>query len=143
MWEPHFRPDERLEELELERQTMEFLYSDDENCVFMNPTTFDQVEMPRSAIGPAEKFLQPAMRVPVELFDGRPVSIVLPDVAELRITDTAPAMHAQQDSTLKEATLENGMKIRVPLFVDNGEIIRVDVRTGKYLERVREKKKTA
>src|SRR5574340_25176 len=137
MWEPHFRPDERLEDLELERQTMEFLYSDADNCFFMNPQSFEQVEIPRAVLGPGERFLQPGMQIPVLFFDGRPISAVFPDVAEARVADTAPPIHSGQDNTWKEATLENGLRIRVPLFVGPGEVIRVEAATGRYLERVR------
>jgi len=141
MWEPHFRPDERLEELDVERQTMEFLYGDAENCTFMNPVSFDQVEIPRAILGPAEKFLQEGMKLPVEFFDGRPISIVFPSVVEARVADTAPSVHSQQDNTWKEATLENGVEIQVPLFIAPGEIVRVEVETGEYLERVRAERK--
>ena len=141
MWEPHFRPEERLEELDLERQTMEFLYSDAENCTFMNPQTFDQVEIPRAILGPAERFLKEGMQVPVEFFDGRPISIVFPAVVEARVADTAPPVHSQQDNTWKEATLENGLQVRVPLFIAKDEMVRVDVETGRYLERVRAERK--
>ncbi len=143
LWEPHFRPDERLEDLELERHNMEFLYSDGGNCTFMNPRTYDQVEVPEAALGPGKDFLQAGVSVPVEFFDGRPISVVLPAVAEARIADTAPPMHSGQDSTWKEATLDNGLVIQVPLFIGTGELVRVDVRTGKYLERVREKRRSA
>jgi elongation factor P len=142
--EPHLRPDERLEELELDRQTMEFLYADADSCVFMNPETFEQIEVPRTIIGTMEKFLREGTRVPVEFFEGRFISIVLPDAAELRITETAPPAHAGQDTTWKQARLENGLDIQVPLFIAPGEMVRVDTRTGRYLERVRtEKKKIA
>ncbi len=144
MWEPHFRPDERLEDLELERHTMEFLYSDEQNCVFMHPTSFEQVEVPRATLGPAERFLQAGQQVPVEFFDGQPISAVLPPVAELRVAETAPPQHSQQDSTWKEATLENGVVIQVPLFIAPGELVRVDVKSLRYLERIRlERKKGA
>lgn len=93
--EPHFRPDERLEELALERQGMEYLYSNDDHCVLMNLVSFEQVEVPRAAVGAGEAFLDPGMKIPVELFEGRPVSLVLPEVAEARVADTAPPMHAQ------------------------------------------------
>ena len=142
-WEPHFRPDERLEDLELERQSMEFLYADDDNCTFMNPNNFEQVEMPRTLLGPGAAFLEPGMSVPVEFFESRPISVVLPNVVEARIADTAPPIHSGQDNTLKEATLDNGLKIQVPLFIAAGETVRVDVQTGKYLERVREKRRSA
>lgn len=139
--EHHFRPQERLEDLELERHNMEFLYSGDDGVTFMNPVTFEQVEIARDMIGPAEKFLTPEMELPVEFFEGQPVSIVLPQIVEAKIETTAPPIHAQQDSAFKEATLENGLEIKVPLFIRSGEMVRVEVRTGKYVDRVRAEKK--
>jgi elongation factor P len=141
MLEQHFRPQERLEDLELERHNMEFLYSGFDGVTLMNPVTFEQVEIAREMIGPAEKFLQPEMEFPVEFFEGKPVSVVLPQIVEARVETTAEPIHAQQDSALKEATLENGVRIRVPLFIGPGETVRVDVRTGKYVDRVRTEKK--
>ncbi len=144
LWEPHFRPDLKLEEVETERQVMEFLYSDEDNCVFMNPVSFEQVEGPRASLGPAERFLPEGTKVPVEFFEGRPISIVLPEIVEARIAQTAPAMHAGSDSAWKEAVLDNGLKLQVPLFIAPGELVRVDVETGRYLERIRlERKKGA
>jgi len=144
MWEPHFRPQERLEDLELERRLMEFLFADGDICTFMRPDTFEQVEVPGAILGPAAQFLQPGMELPVEFFEGEPISVVFPDVAEARIAATAPASHSQQDSAWKEAILENGLAIRVPLFIASGETVRVDVNTGRYLERARvERKRTA
>jgi elongation factor P len=141
MWEPHFRPQERLEDLELERHTMEFLFGDAEMCTLMNPENFEQIEVPRSTLGPGEKFLQPGMQLPVEFFEGQPISAVFPDIVEAHVARTAPPIHAQQDSTWKAATLDNGLEIRVPLFVAPGETVRVDIRTGRYVERVRSERK--
>jgi elongation factor P len=141
IWEPHFRPDERLEELQLERQTMEFLYSDADNCCLMNPESFDQVEIPRAILGPAVGYLKPEMKLPVEFFDGRPISIVFPSIVDVRVAQTAPPVHSQQDNTWKEAMLENGLQIMVPLFIAPGEMVRVEVETGRYLERVRSERK--
>lgn len=112
--EPHLRPDERLEDLSLDRQSMEYLYSDEVNCVFMNPVTFEQVEVHRSCLGPGERFLEPGMNIPVELFEERLISLVLPDVVAARIANTASPMHAQQTSTRKRARLDNGVEIMVP-----------------------------
>ena len=78
LWEPHFRLLERLEDLELDRRNLEFLYSDEDNCTFMDPQSFEQMEVPLALVGPAEKFLQPGMQLPVQFFDSRPISIVLP-----------------------------------------------------------------
>ena len=141
LWEPHFRPQEKLEDLELERRMMEFLYADGGNCSFMRPDTYEQVEVPAAIVGPGEKFLQPGMELPVEFFEGEPISIVFPDVAEARVATTAPPSHSQQDSAWKEAKLENGLAIRVPLFIAPGEVVRVDVRTGRYVERARPERK--
>ena len=141
MLEQHFRPQERLEDLELERHNMEFLYSGDDGVTFMNPVTFEQVEISREMIGAAEKFLQPEMELPVEFFEGKPVSVVLPQIVEAKVETTAPPIHAQQDSAFKEATLDNGVQIRVPLFIGPGETVRVEVKTGRYVDRVRSDKK--
>lgn len=139
--EPHIRPADRVEDLDLERQVMEFLYRDEENCAFMNPQTLEQVEIPRAILGPAEKFLREGMKVPVEFFEGNAVSMEFPPIVEARVVDTAAVVHSQQDNTWKEATLEGGVRIQVPLFVDRGEIVRVEVETEKYLERVRAERK--
>jgi elongation factor P len=144
MWEPHFRPDERLEDLELEQQTMEFLFADADSCTFMNPESFEQIEVPRAILGAAERFLQPGMQLPLRFFEGRPISAIFPDVVEARVASTAPPAHSQQDSTWKEASLDNGLRIRVPLFIAPGETVRVEVKTGRYLERARgERKRSA
>ncbi len=141
MWEPRFRPDEKLENLAPERRTMQFLYRDPENCYFMNPVTYDQVEMSRAALGPTEKFLKEDMQIPLDFFEGRPIGVVLPPVMDVRVISTGPAVHSQQDSTWKEAILVNDMQVMVPLFIETGETIRVEVETGRYVERVRAEKK--
>jgi elongation factor P len=135
MWEPHFRPQERLEDLNLERRKMEFLYAEGDTCTFMRPDTFEQIEIPATIVGVGKELLQPGMEVRVEFFESEPINIVLPDVMEIRVATTAPRSHSQQDSAWKEATLENGFAIRVPLFIAPGEIVRVDVKTGRYVER--------
>jgi len=139
--EHHFRPQEKLDESELDRQNMEFLYSDEGSSTFMNPVSFEQVEIPSEMLGSAEPFLQPGMAVPVEFFEGKPVNVVLPQFVEIKVATTAPPIHAQQDSAWKEATLENGVEIKVPLFIGPDEIVRVDLKTGRYMDRVRAEKK--
>ncbi len=141
LWEHRFRSEEKLEELPLEKQPMDFLYTDGDDCVFMHPETFEQVTVSRAVIGPAERFLRPEMRVPVEFFGGRAVSIGLPDIVEVRVAETAQPLHTQQDNTWKEAKLENGLEIMVPQFIRPGEVIRVDVESGKYVERAKEAKR--
>ena len=144
MWEPHFRLQERLEDLEVERRMMEFLYSQDTTCTFMRPDTFEQVDIPASVVGAGAEYLQPGMEMPVEFFGNEAISVVLPEIMEAHVHDTAPPSHAPNDSAWKQATLDNGYEIRVPLFVAPGETVRVEVKTGRYVERVRgERKRSA
>jgi elongation factor P len=135
MWEPHLRPQERVEELQVERRLMEFLFHQGSSCVFMDPNTYEQIEISGDLLGPAMQFLESGMQVPVEFFEGVPISGVLPDIMEARVADTAPATRSQQDSAWKQARLDNGLVIRVPLFIAPGESVRVDLRTGQYVER--------
>ena len=135
--ELRFRPEERLEDTQLEKQEMEFLYSDADSATFMNPKSFDQVSIPLEAIGPATKFLQPEMKVPVEFYEGQPVSIVFPEIVEVKVHTTAQPVHQQQDNTYKPATLQNGLELMVPQFIKPGETVRVEVASGKYVDRVR------
>lgn len=137
IWEHSFRADLKFEDLAVEKQSMDFLYSDAGQCWFMNPETFEQVGIAESLIGQQARFLRPEMRIPVESVEGTPVSVVFPEIIEVRIADTAPPVHQQQDSTLKPAKLENGVQIMVPQFIKTGDMIRLDVAGLKYVDRVR------
>jgi elongation factor P len=141
-WEHSFRSDLKLEELPVSRETLEFLYSDTGMCVFMNPETYEQTEIQDELVGRQASFLTAGMRLTVEFVDGRAVAVVFPDVLEVKIADTAPAMHQQQDSTFKPAKLENGVEVMVPQFVKTGDVIRLDMRTLKYMERAKQDSKT-
>ena len=143
MWEHHFRPQERLEDVQLQPRTLEFLFSDGDNCIFMHPDNFEQVEVPRTIVGAAEKFLRSGMLLPLEFFEGQPIGVLFPDVAEARVARTAPPAHAHQDNAWKEALLENGVRIQVPLFIAPGEIVRVNIKAGRYVERARTERKHA
>ncbi|MGA3334123.1 MAG: hypothetical protein ABSC62_08165 [Terracidiphilus sp.] len=137
LWDQHFRPLERLEDVELEKRMVEFLYSDGSNCIFQRLDSFEQVEFPAASLGLGERLLQPGMEVPAEFFEGEPIRVTMPDTVEARVMSTAPPARSQQDSARKEATLENGMTIQVPSFVAPGEMVSIDLKTGRYVERVR------
>lgn len=136
-WEHSFRADLKLEELAVEKQSLSFLYADGEDCWFMNPETFDQVSIPAAVIGPQARFLKPEMPLPVEFVEGRPVSVVFPEVMEVRIAETTPPVHAQQDNTWKPAKLDNELEIMVPQFIKSGDVIRLDLTNLKYMDRAR------
>jgi elongation factor P len=141
IWEPHFRPQERVEEVQLERRVLEFVYAAGDTCTFMSPRTFEQFEVPKGVLGPVEKFLRSGMQLPVEFFEGEPVTVALPEVAEVRVAETTPAAHTQQETAWKEARLENGLRVQVPLFVGPDETVRVEVKTGRYVGRVHAERK--
>jgi len=144
LWEQHFRPQERLEELELQRLKMAFLYSDGISCTLQNAETFEQIEVPATMLGPAEKFLESGTELLVDFFEQEPINVVAPEVVECRVASTASTAHSQPSAGNKEATLENGLTLLVPLFIASGELVRIDVRTGRYLDRVlAEHKKSA
>jgi elongation factor P len=137
LWEHGFRSDLKLEDVPVEKQPMEFLYTDADACYFMDPESYEQVAIPASVIGQQARFLQPEMRLAVEFVEGRPASVLFPDIIEVRIADTAPPVHQQQDSTWKTARLENGAEIMVPQFVKTGDVIRLDIQNLKYVDRAR------
>ena len=137
LWEHSFRSDLKLEDLAVVKQPMDFLYTDTDHCYFMNPETFEQVGIPATVIGPQARFLLPEMRLSVEFVEGLPANVAFPEILEVKVTDTTPPVHQQQDSTLKEATLENGVKIMVPPFIKTGDLIRLDLENMRYVDRVK------
>jgi len=140
MRELRFRSDELVEEVLPERQGMQFLYKDEQASYFMHPETFEQVAIDNARLGRAAAFLDEGMVVPVEFFDGNPISIVFPEIVDLKVADTAPAVHSQGVTNVwKQARLANGLPISVPPFISPGEIIRVEVERGVYVERAKKK----
>ncbi len=138
--ECRFRPDEMLEPVATERQTMQFLYNDAEACHFMNPETYEQVDIENKALGKAVAYLSEGMLLPVELLEGVPLGVMFPELVEARISETAPPTRSQgTDNVWKEARLENGARIMVPPFIAQGEVVKVDVEAARYVERVHHK----
>jgi len=138
--EVRFRADEAVEDIEVERRTMQVLYRDGEATHFMDTETYDQVSIENARLGPAAAYLTEGMTVPVEFSGGTPVGVVFPDVVEVQVVDTAPpARGIGTENVWKEAKLENGLTILVPPFIAPGEWIRVDVEAGAYVERAKRK----
>jgi elongation factor P len=133
-----FHASETVAEIAPEHQTMQFLYADDDTVYFMHPQTFEQVGIEKPRVGAALRYLAEGMSVSVEFFEGRPTSIAFPPIVEARVADTAPAAHAQgQMNVWKEARLDNGVRLQVPPFIAPGEWIRVEVESGRYIERAK------
>ena len=137
LWEHSFRAELKLEELDVVKQSMDYLYDDGDDCCFMNPESFEQITIPRALVGPQAALLQPEMRVAVEFIEERPISVSFPDVLEVRVTDTTPPVHQQVDSVWKSAKTESGVEIMVPQFIKTGDWIRLDVANMKYMDRAK------
>jgi elongation factor P len=135
--ELRFHRDDKLEDVELEHKEMEYLYTDGTEFYFMNPDTYEQISLPKDAIGPYDRFLQPNMRIPVELHEGNPVNVAFPPAVELRVITAPPGLREHDSSTFKTIALENGLEVLAPQFIKEGDIVKIEVTTGKYLERIR------
>ena len=121
--------------LEIEGQ---YLYTDGEFYHFMDPTTFEQVAASQTAVQDAIQWLKENDLCTITLFNGEPISVVTPNFVELKITETDPGLKGDTAGTGgKPATLETGAVVRVPLFVQTDEIIKVDTRNGEYVSRVK------
>ena len=137
IWDQHFRPLEKLDNVELDKHRIEFLYAEGENCVFQRLDSYEQIEFPIEALGMAARFLESGAEVTAEFFGEEAIGLDLPDTVEARVRETAAPARSQPDSGRKEAVLENGFRVQVPLFVGPGETVRVDLKTGRYVERIR------
>ena len=135
--EHSFRAELRLQDLPVEKHTLEFLYMDGDHCFFMDPDNYEQTEISRAVAGSRAAFLEPGMRLTIEFVSGRPVHLVVPDAMEVKIADTAPAAHQQADRGFKPAKLANGIEVMVPQFIKTGDLIRLDLETMKYMDRAR------
>jgi elongation factor P len=134
-----YRSGDKHKEANLEEQEMEYLYADGDRYCFMNTSTYEQDFLTRDQIGDAVSFLKENTQCTVLLFDGRPIGVTLPIFMDLKVTQTDPWVKGDTASgDSKPATLETGHVLQVPPFIEEGEKIRIDTRTGDYVERVKE-----
>jgi len=134
--EHRFNGDEKVERAILEANDTEYLYKDGDSYTFMNMETFEQITLDAETLGDYAKFLQPNCKVKVDLYDGKAVGIELPTTMTFKVVEADPSMrHATAAAQFKNATLENGMIIRVPAFIEAGDSVKVDPDSGEYVER--------
>ena len=132
-----FRADEKLNLAILDKREMQYLYEDDAGLVFMDQETYEQMHINPELLGDSRKFLKDGTVCTVPVYDGSPVGAEMPLNLELEVTDTEPGHKGDRVSgALKPATVETGAVVNVPLFVEKGERIKVDTRSGEYLSRV-------
>ena len=131
-----FNPNEKYPTAFVERKDMDFSYSDDGIYYFMDPESFEMVPVSAADLGDAFKFVKENMTCKVLSYKGKVFGVEPPTFVELTVTQTDPGFAGNTaTNATKPATLETGAEIRVPLFIDEGEVIRIDTRTGEYMER--------
>jgi len=137
-FEHRFRSADTVDRASLEQHDMEYLYSDGSHHHFMNTENYEQTALSSEDLGDAADWLTPGLRIQAEFYDGAPIGIDLPPSMELTVVQTEPSLKGATVSNVnKPATLENGVTIQVPPFINEGDRIRVDPTESRYIERAK------
>ena len=135
--EQRFRSEDDVEKVYLDTKTMQYLYGDSDSFMFMDTSTYDQVGIPKSTIGESADYMPENINVEVLFFNGRAVGVSLPNFIEQAIVSTDPGFAGNTATgATKPARISTGATINVPLFINVGDVIKIDTRTGQYLERL-------
>jgi elongation factor P len=136
MIDNRFSSTEQVERVSLDEQEMEYLYDDGESYYFMNTETYEQIHLSKDLLGDATEYLIPNIKVHVEFYDGKPISVELPPTVDMTVVETEPGLKgATVSNVTKPAKLETGLVVQVPPFINQGEKIKVSTSEGTYLER--------
>ena len=131
-----FNAAERLPNAEVVRREMQYLYENDGMYVFMDNETYEQIELNKDQLGSAMNFLKENMNVKISSFDNRILGVELPNTVELTVVETEPGIKGDTATGgIKNATMDTGDVVKVPLFINEGDVLRIDTRTGEYIER--------
>ena len=131
-----FNPNEKMPAAHIDTRTMQYLYADGDMYTFMDMETYEQTELNKETLGDALNFLLENMEVQMQSFNGRVIGISLPNAVVLQVTECEPSVKGNTATgATKMATVETGYQVRVPLFVNEGDKLRIDTRTGNYIER--------
>ncbi|NLV17300.1 MAG: elongation factor P [Syntrophomonadaceae bacterium] len=134
--EKTFRGGEKVPRARLDKSEMQYLYGGGNEYFFMDNSTYEQVAISPEQLGDGLKWLKENMNIQVVMFRGEIIGLELPNFVELEVVDTEPGIKGDTASgATKQATLETGAKVQVPLFVNVGDVLRIDTRTGQYMER--------
>jgi elongation factor P len=132
-----FRPVDKFRRVRVEGKKMQYLYATPDEVVLMDNDTYEQLSLPPALAGDGLQYMQDNMEVEVQMIDGKPAQIEPPMFVELEVTETQPGVKGDTVSGgSKPATLETGAMVNVPLFIKNGDRLKIDTRTGNYVERV-------
>lgn len=131
-----FRAGERIPRAHIELKQMQYLYSSGEDYFFMDTETYDQISLRTDDLGDAPKYLLENMTIGIQFYEGQAVGVDLPTTVVLEVTHTEPGFRGDTaQGATKPATLQTGITVQVPLFIEQGEMVKVDTRTGEYLSR--------
>ena len=131
-----YRADEKLEQAIIDKRDMQFLYRDGADFVFMDTTSYEQMNAAPDSLGDAPTYLKEGDAANLQMYNGEIVGVDLPAAVELKVTETEPGIQGDRVSgARKPATLQTGLVVQVPLFVNTGDVIKVDTRSGEYLTR--------
>ena len=131
--EKTFNTSIKLEKAMIEKQNMQYLYNSGDVHNFMNMQTYEQIELSKDQLGDSEKFLKEGINVDISFYQGELIGIILPDKIEYEVAKTEPAVKGNTtNNAMKDAYMENGLMVRVPLFIEQGEHILVSTKDGKY-----------
>jgi len=132
-----FTSGDRVEEIRVERRGAQYLYNDGDLYYFMDTKTYEQTALPASVLGDQVRYLKDEMEVVLAMYEDEPLDVELPTTVDLEVIEAEMAIAGDTATgTLKKVTLETGLDVQVPLFVEQGDVIRVDTRTGEYVTRV-------
>src|SRR5256885_10205497 len=136
MTEHRFSSEDKVERAVLDEQEMEYLYDDGEYFYFMNTETYEQLHLTKDLLGDAVNYLIPSLKVNVEFYEGKPMSVELPPTVDMTVVETEPGLQgATVSNVTKPAKLETGLVVQVPAFITEGEKIKVNTAEGTYQER--------
>ena len=136
MTENRFSSEDKVEKAIMDEQEMEYLYDDGEYYYFMNTETYEQMHLMKDLLGDATSYLIPQLKVSVEFYEGKPISVELPATVDMLVVETEPGMRgATVSNVTKPAKMETGLVVQVPSFITEGEKIRVDTAEGAYMSR--------
>ena len=136
MIEHRFSSEDKVEKASLDEQEMEYLYDDGSNYYFMNTENYEQTHLSKDLLGDATSYLIPQLKVKVEFYEGKPISVELPATIDMTVIETEPGMKgASVSNVTKPAKMETGLVVQVPPFIKENEKIRVNTAEGTYLER--------
>lgn len=131
-----FNPNEKMPAAHLDNRNMQYLYESDGNYTFMDSETYEQMELTKDQLGDALNYLMENMDVSIQSFKGKIIGISLPNSVNLKVVECEPGVKGNTATgATKMAKLETGYDVRVPLFINEGDVLRIDTRTGNYIER--------